>query len=630
MNAAAPGTTEESGEDVRNTTYATWAGDVAALCRALATLEPLAGPLGAAAPAGADWHGQLFGKLAGQVAREPVLVAAVCGGTNTGKSLIANSLVGSSMSRSVAEAARTLHPVASLPRGLADTLDLRELFPGFTPTPWTSDADALAAADEHRLVWREDPSGRQPPRLILLDTPDIDGTLRENWRRAEFVRNACDVLIAVLTQQKYNDAAVRDFFRAAAEARKGVIVVFNMIDWPRQRERLGGWLATFAAETGITPLAVYACPHDFARAEAGRIDFFAVPELTGRAVGPEPAAPADLAAALAGQDFDRLKREAMRGALEVVLDPRAGAGAWLDGFEVTALEWQRARKLLAAEARVRVELPMAPREVVWNEIWAWLEPRRSSFDLTVSKVYRVAGGGVMWAARAVGLARSDSERREDFSARELAALKQALADFVERLEDASRSNDRLGGILSRVLVGGDRAAWFADLERRHAALPIVSDDYREFVRGELDRFAKESPEMVRWIVAGLNVGAVARPAITVGLGLAGAAVVPAAAATAGGLTTLVHHVGDVVVGTAATLAGEGALGLTMAGLKPLLERLFAGWSAERGRVLAETLHDVVLGDSVEEIDRLAAAAARPEVAEARRLLLELRREFSSP
>ncbi|NCA10230.1 hypothetical protein EBR56_00190, partial [bacterium] len=61
------------------------------------------------------------------------------------------------------------------------------------------------------------------------------------------MRDACDVLIAVLTQQKYNDAAVRHFFGAAAEARKSVIVVFNMIDWPRQRERLGGWLATFMA-----------------------------------------------------------------------------------------------------------------------------------------------------------------------------------------------------------------------------------------------------------------------------------------------------------------------------------------------------------------------------------------------
>jgi hypothetical protein len=49
-----------------------------------------------------------------------------------------------------------------------------------------------------------------------------DGTLRENWHRAELVRNACDVIVAVLTQQKYNDAAVRDFFAAAAEDGGGV------------------------------------------------------------------------------------------------------------------------------------------------------------------------------------------------------------------------------------------------------------------------------------------------------------------------------------------------------------------------------------------------------------------------
>jgi hypothetical protein len=109
--------------------------------------------------------------------------------------------------------------------------------------------------------------------------------------------------------------------------------------------------------------------------------------------------------------------------------------------------------------------------------------------------------------------------------------------------------------------------------------------------------------------------------------MAGAAAVPAAAASAGGLSVLVHHVGDVVVGTAATIAGEGALGLTMAGLKPLIERLFAGWSAERGRVLAETLHDVVLGDRLEEIDRLANAATAPEVTRTRQLLHDFSRQL---
>ena len=596
--------------------FTAWSAGVAELCGLVESLAPTAAALGAPDPAATAWHGALFGKLKPQVSRTPLLVVAVCGGTNTGKSLIANTLVGAELSRSLPEAARTRHPVASLPRGLAARIDLAELFPGFTPVAWTDEDDALAATDDDRLVWREDPTGGQPERLVLLDTPDIDGTLRENWQRAELVRNAADVIVAVLTQQKYNDAVVRDFFTAAARAGKTVLVVFNMVAWPQQRERIAGWLATFTAETGVRPSAVYAAPHDFAAAEAGRITFHPLPELTpdGGSVGP--------AERLAGCDFDRIKLDAMTGALGVVLDPRTGLGAWLDVYEGAAGRWRQARQLLEQEGRVRVELPTAPREIVWNEIWKWLEPRRSGFDLAVSRVYRVAGQGVTWAARRVGLARSEAERREDFSAVELGALKQALADFVERLDDACRRDPLLAGVLGPRLDSADRAAWYADLERRHAALPLVSDDYRGFVRAELDRFARENPQLVGWILTGLNVGAVARPAITVGLGLAGAAVVPAAAATAGGLTTLVHHVGDVVVGTAATLAGEGALGLTAAGLKPLIETLFAGWSAERSRILAETLHDVVLGDRLEEIDRLAAAAARPEVARARRLLVE--------
>jgi hypothetical protein len=96
--------------------FAAWAGTVAELCAQVERLSPLAARLGADDPAAADWHAALFGKLRPQVAREPLLVAAICGGTNTGKSLITNTLVGAAISRSLPEAARTLHPVASLAR----------------------------------------------------------------------------------------------------------------------------------------------------------------------------------------------------------------------------------------------------------------------------------------------------------------------------------------------------------------------------------------------------------------------------------------------------------------------------------------------------------------------------------
>ncbi len=548
-------------------------------------------------------------------------MAAVCGGTNTGKSLIANALVGCEISRSVPEAARTRHPVVSLPRGLAERIDLAAVFPGFTPRPWSGEDDALDPTEANLLVWREDAGSDQPQRLVLLDTPDIDGTLRDNWRRAELIRNACDVIVAVLTQQKYNDATVRDFFSAAAAAGKTMIVIFNMVDWPAQRQLLAGWLRTFMLETGAEPAAVYAAPFDRESAAAGRIEFHSLVELTPDGTG------VDLRQRLSGCDFERIKLASMEGAFRVVVDPAGGAGTWLNAFEAAAGEWQEARRVLSDESRVRVEMPTAPREIVWNEIWKWLEPRRSGFDLTVSRVYHVAGQGVKWAARRVGLARTEEERREDFAALELAALKRALGDFIDRLDEICRTNPRLAATLGDRLVEADRSSWYADLGRRHAALPIVSNDYRSFARDKLDAFARDNPDMVRWILTGLNVGAVARPAITVGLAMAGAAAVPAAAATAGGLTTLVHHVGDVVVGGAATLAGEGALGLTVAGLKPLIESLFAGWSAERSRVLAETLHDVVFGDQLEEIDRLAGAGSRPEVARARHLLMHCAREL---
>ena len=125
--------------------------------------------------------------------------------------------------------------------------------PAFELAAWTSEDDAVAEGPSNRLIHREDPAGVQPPNLVLLDTPDVDGAIPVNWDRARLISHSADVLIAILTQQKFNDAAVRRFFREAAEADKTILVVFNMVEWPEDREHCPRWLETFCKGTGATP-----------------------------------------------------------------------------------------------------------------------------------------------------------------------------------------------------------------------------------------------------------------------------------------------------------------------------------------------------------------------------------------
>ncbi len=58
-----------------------------------------------------EWSDLLTFKLVPHLSGEGCLVAAVCGGTNTGKSTVFNLLVGREVSSMVMTAAATCHPV---------------------------------------------------------------------------------------------------------------------------------------------------------------------------------------------------------------------------------------------------------------------------------------------------------------------------------------------------------------------------------------------------------------------------------------------------------------------------------------------------------------------------------------
>jgi len=180
-----------------------------------------------------DWERQLALKLAPQLSGEGCLIVAIAGGTNTGKSTVFNALLGTGLSPVSPYGAYTKHPlVAANGRRHRECLEKGKLLPdAFVPEPWGPE-QAAALTDESAdgmtvFIGRHD---ALPDRLILLDTPDVDSIVKENWELAKSIREAGDVVVAVLTAQKYADTRVVEFLREALEAGRHVVALMNMAD----------------------------------------------------------------------------------------------------------------------------------------------------------------------------------------------------------------------------------------------------------------------------------------------------------------------------------------------------------------------------------------------------------------
>ena len=74
--------------------YQAWSQQVRHLHTAVRVLEAQAATLGVASPRGQEWYELLENKLLPQLDAPPLLVVAVVGGTNIGKSVVFNHLAG--------------------------------------------------------------------------------------------------------------------------------------------------------------------------------------------------------------------------------------------------------------------------------------------------------------------------------------------------------------------------------------------------------------------------------------------------------------------------------------------------------------------------------------------------------
>ena len=149
-------------------------------------------------------------------------------------------------------------------------------------------------------------------------------------------------------------------------------------------------------------------------------------------------------------------------------------------------------------------------------------------------------------------------------------------------------------------------------------MPLLTDGYRQFIRTQLDAFEQDNPNLVKFITRSLVTTAVVRPLVTVGLFWGGAHAVELAAGH------VVNMVGDIVVGAATAVTGEGLIAKFTYPLQQLLSKLFARFYVERADILAASLHELVLGPAVDEVKLLAEAPLSAAFAVAGLAIQELR------
>jgi hypothetical protein len=595
--------------------YSTWASHIQRLDAALAELAPMAGRTGVAAPAGQEWYDLLRFKLLPQVNMPPVLVVAVVGGTNIGKSAVFNHLAGEVASAVSPLAAGTKHPVCLVPEGCDDAAVLGSLFEGFVLTPWRSSQDATVDTEAHHLYWRV--GAKVPDKLLVMDTPDIDSDVRVNWQRATQIRQSADVLVAVLTQQKYNDAAVKKFFRQAVAADQPIVVVFNQCDLEGDRDYWSQWLETFSQETNAKPELVYVVPYDRAGVDELRLPFYEVGP-SGRWL---PDRPSTLRNDLASMHFDEIKVRTFRGAVAGVLAGLAGGDGYLDQIRAASGRFADAADALSDAKLARVQWPSLPARILVDEIRTWWDAQRPGWSRRVHGFYRRLGDGLIWPVRQAwqAVAPPSENSRRTFQDIERDTVVSAVNQLLIEMQRLSRvGNDILSQRIEPLMTGGVRERLLKSVQEAHAKLEPVDDDYQAFLRGELADWAKNNPRAL-WALRSVDyVGAVARPAVTVTLAVSGwvfagglvqEAAVQAAGHTASHLATEVAITGGVTGGGEALVSGANR-GLRHA-VAQLFGRLQTRYAEQRAGWLADWIEREMLGDLLEEL-RLGAQVARSD------------------
>ncbi len=591
--------------------FAAAAREARDLHAALVELEQTAAELHLPPLASRDWFELLTRKLLPQLTDAPYLVVAVVGGTNIGKSVIFNHLAQCQASSVSPLASGTRHPVCLVPLRFDDEHDLAELFAEFELHPWTDPAAALEPHDEHRLYWQA--NSALPDNLLVLDTPDIDSDAPVNWLRADRIRHSADLLIAVLTQQKYNDAAVKRFFRCAAAEDKAVIIVFNQCLLPEDEAYWPLWLDTFMRETGVAPMQVYVVPNDRRAAVENRLPFYwrALPTaVTAASAAPRAISgePHDLHRDLAALHFEEIKLRTLRGAVRQVLSPVAGAPALIAEIREKSAAFQKAAAALTLPNLSPVQWPTPPGSMIVAAVRDWWRGQRLGMTRTIHDFYGTVGKGVLWPFQWARrqLTSPPPEPRIAYRRQEWEVLLTTVDSLFAELQRLSEvGNDLLRPRLERLLAGQARVQLMDALHTAHDQCDFDLE-LTEVVAQEMVRFRTESPLYFRWLHRLDSAAAAARPLTSMGVFFAFAGPVGHVFTNAAA-HSVIHIVSDLAGGASAVVAGETVVTSCTDWLRYVeirFRQLQAALTARRVDWFTSFLRDHLLGDLLAELQHV--------------------------
>lgn len=566
---------------------------------------------------GREWFDILERKLIPQLADNLFLVVAVVGGTNIGKSVIFNHLVNQQTSAISPLASQTRHPVCLVPQNFEQTHDLDHIFQGFQLVRWSSPEDPLKQDAQHLLFWKH--SETLASNLLVLDTPDIDSDAEVNWERAERIRQSADVLVTVLTQQKYNDAAVKQFFREAAREDKVIITIFNQCQLPEDEQYWPLWLNTFCQETGVQPELVFIAPNDRQAATSLQLPFYprsfepasadTTPELNQEATPADRST--DLMQVLSEMQFGEIKVRTLKGALNYLVDQNSGVPGYLREIKQRSNEFRSASELLSEQELAEIEnWPLVPNTVIVAAVRKWWREQREGWSGQVHGFYNTIGKGVLWPVRYIQSLTTEEKRppMEIYRDQEWSIVLQTVEGIYDRLTLISElGNELLTHRLKSLLNGTSREELLKILHQEHASFDFTAQ-LEELIDSEMTFFKSESPQYYTFLKQLDSLAAVARPALSVGLffvGFGAVGDVGTQIVTDTMIQSVVNVTGDVAGGAVTTTVGETAVSSTAASgagyLEAKFRRFHAVFAQKRTEWLAAAIRQHLLKTLPEEL-----------------------------